>query len=71
MLAVNSKGVHNLPQANHMESLKKYTINTLVFIWKLFWNAIAFIFRAFAFCCKIVAYTFFAITAIFLLRRRR
>jgi hypothetical protein len=54
-----------------METFRKYFINTFAVLWRLFWNMLAFLLRAFTFCCKIVAYTFLAFTALILLRRRR
>lgn len=70
MLAVNSNEILTDPYAKQKNMLKKYAINTLVFLWKLIWNTISLGLHLFAFCCKIISYAFFAFTAIILLRRR-
>lgn len=71
MLVINSSGALTDPHARQNCMLKKYAINTLVFLWKVIWNTIATILRVFAFCFKIISYAFFAFTAIILLRRWR
>lgn len=60
MLAINARGVlidtgaYKKPQFY----IKKYTINTLVFIWKLFFKTLAFGLSVLSFTLKVLAYLF-------------
>lgn len=68
MLAINSHGalIDNSYEKQRF-LLKKYTINTLVLLWKLFFNMLALMFRVLQITLKILSCIFLGITAFFLL----
>jgi hypothetical protein len=67
MLAINSNGVLVDPYEKPKFLFKKYTIKTLLFLWKAFFKTLAVLLQIGAFVLKIVSYIFFAISALFLL----
>jgi hypothetical protein len=67
MLAINSNGVLVDQYAKQKFLLKKYSINTLVFVWKAFFKTLAVLLKLGAFVLIIVSYIFLGMTAILLL----